>query len=92
MLAEGQIQELKKLHDCCYELRLKAEPERFARRLLEAGCDAEHRDDLLIVRLPAGRNERLIWDLAVSSGEQIRYLRPQRSTLEEVFLLAVEEK
>jgi ABC-2 type transport system ATP-binding protein len=92
LLAEGQIQELKKLHACCYEVRLKAEPERFARRLLEAGCDAEHRDDMLLVRLPTGRNERLIWDLAASSGEQIRYLRPQRSTLEEVFLQAVEEK
>jgi ABC-2 type transport system ATP-binding protein len=92
LLAEGQIQELKKLHACCYEVRLKAEPEHFARRLLEAGCDAEHRDDMLLVRLPAGRNERLIWDLAASSGDQIRYLRPQRSTLEEVFLQAVEEK
>jgi hypothetical protein len=27
----------------------------------------------------------------VDSGEQIRYLRPQRSTLEEVFLKAVGE-
>jgi len=91
VLAEGQIQDLKKLHASCYEVRLKAEPDRFARRLLEAGCDAEPRDDLLVVRLPAGRNERLLWELAASSGEQIRYLRPQRSTLEEVFLQAVEE-
>jgi ABC-2 type transport system ATP-binding protein len=92
LLAQGQIQELKKLHSCCYEVRLKAEPDGFARRLLEAGCDAEHRDDLLLVRLPAGRNERLLWELAAASGEQIRYLRPQRSTLEEVFLQAVEER
>src|SRR5215468_11266031 len=30
LLAEGQIQELKKLHDCCYELRIKGDAERFA--------------------------------------------------------------
>jgi ABC-2 type transport system ATP-binding protein len=92
LLAQGQIQELKKSHAFCYEVRLKAEPDRFARRLREAGCDAEHRDDLIVVRLPTGRTERLLWELAAESGEQIRYLRPQRSSLEEVFLQAVEEK
>ncbi len=92
LLAQGHIQELKKLHACCYELRLKAEPDQFARRLIAVGCDATAHDDLLIVRLPAGRDEKLLWELAAADGEQIRYLRPQRSTLEEVFLQAVEEK
>jgi ABC-2 type transport system ATP-binding protein len=92
LLAHGQIQELKKLHALCYEVRLKAEPERFARCLLDAGCDAHTRDDLLVVRLPSGRDEQLLWEIAATTGEQIRYLRPQRSTLEEVFLQAVEEK
>jgi len=50
----------------------------------------EPRDELLVVRLPQGRSRDLLWQLAASSGEQIRYLRPQRSTLEEVFLKAVE--
>ena len=92
LLAQGQIQELKKLHACCYEVRLKAEPDGFARRLVDAGCDAETRDDLLLVRLPVGRDEQLLWEIAAMVGEQIRYLRPQRSTLEEVFLQAVEDK
>jgi ABC-2 type transport system ATP-binding protein len=92
LLAQGQIQELKKLHHCCFEVRLKAEPDRFAHSLREAGCDARTRDDVLVVRLPAGRNEKLLWELALAGGEQIRYLRPQRSTLEEIFLEAVEER
>jgi len=50
----------------------------------------ERHDDLLRVRLPHGRSSEMLWQLAASSGEQIRYLRPQRSTLEEVFLKAVE--
>src|SRR5260370_37522183 len=64
LLAQGQIQELKHLHVCSYEVRLKAEPERFARQLRAAGCEAQSRDDLLLVRLPTGRNERLLWELA----------------------------
>jgi ABC-2 type transport system ATP-binding protein len=92
LLAQGQVQELKKLHDCCFEVRLKAEPDRFARRLLDVGCGAETRNDLLVVRLPPGKSEHLLWELAATAGEQIRYLRPQRGTLEEVFLQAVEER
>jgi ABC-2 type transport system ATP-binding protein len=73
-------------------VRLKADPERYVRRLGEAGCQAELHQDLLRVRLPEGRSPALFWELAAASGEQIRYLRPQRSTLEEVFLHAVESE
>src|SRR5262245_26946671 len=90
LLAQGQIQDLKQLHVCSFEVRLKAEPERFAKRLRAAGCEAQPRDDTLLVRLPAVRNERLLWEVAADAGEQIRYLRPQRSSLEEVFLAAVD--
>jgi ABC-2 type transport system ATP-binding protein len=91
LLAQGKIKDLKQAHDQTVELRVKAYPARFARRLAELGCGVEPRDDLLRVRLPVGRSLDVLWKLAASSGEQIRYLRPQRSTLEEVFLKAVEE-
>ena len=39
----------------------------------------------------ASAQRDLLWQLAAASGEQIRYLRPQRGTLEEVFLKAVDE-
>jgi ABC-2 type transport system ATP-binding protein len=90
LLAQGRIQELKQAHDRSVEVRVKADPAAFARRLEELGCGVEPRDDLLRVRLPPGRSCDLLWQLAASSGEQVRYLRPQRSTLEEVFLQAVE--
>jgi hypothetical protein len=32
----------------------------------------------------------VLWQAAAAQKEQIRFLRPQRSTLEEVFLKAVE--
>jgi ABC-2 type transport system ATP-binding protein len=90
LLAQGKIQDLKQAHDRMVEVRVKADQDRFARQLTQEGCAVEPYDDLLRVRLPVGGSRDLLWRLAAASGEQIRYLRPQRSTLEEVFLQAVE--
>jgi ABC-2 type transport system ATP-binding protein len=92
LLAQGKIREMKQPHDHMVEVRVKTDAGRFARLLEGAGCSVESRDELLLVRLPDGRHRDLLWQLAASCGEQIRYLRPQRSTLEEVFLKAVEER
>jgi ABC-2 type transport system ATP-binding protein len=91
LLAEGKIQELKQVHRQSFEVRVKADQRRFAERLETAGCKAEERDELLRVQLPEGATPQLLWQEAADAGEQIRYLRPQRSTLEEVFLSAVEQ-
>jgi len=91
LLAQGKIRDLKQTHDHAVEVRVKSDPAPFAGRLVELGCAVERRDDVLLVGLPEGRSPDLLWQLAASSGEQIRYLRPQRSTLEEVFLKAVDE-
>jgi ABC-2 type transport system ATP-binding protein len=90
LLAEGKINDLKQPHAQSFEVRVKIDQGRFAGRLKERGCGVEPREDLLVVRLPGGASSELLWELASSSGDQIRYLRPQRSTLEEVFLNAVE--
>src|SRR6516165_10153624 len=91
LLAQGLIRELKQVHDHMVDVRVKTDPAGFARRLAEQGCSVEPVHDLLRVHLPQGRSTDLLWQLAAQSGEQIRYLRPERSTLEEVFLKAVEE-
>jgi ABC-2 type transport system ATP-binding protein len=91
LLAEGKIQDLKQVHQQSFEVRLKSDMQRFARRLTEAGCTIHHRDDVLVVQIPVGQSQRMLWEAAAGAGEQIRYLRPRRSTLEEVFLEAVEQ-
>ena len=91
-LAQGRLRARKQAHEHTLEVRVKADPAGFARRLAELGCGVEPHDDLLRVRLPEGSSGDLLWQVAASSGEQIRYLRPQRSTLEEVFLKAVDRK
>jgi ABC-2 type transport system ATP-binding protein len=91
LLAEGRIQELKQVHNQSFEVRLKADTGPFAQRLTALGCATELNDDVLRVRLPDGESPQLLWQAAADQHEQIRYLRPQRSTLEEVFLKAVEQ-
>ncbi|MFI5381373.1 MAG: ATP-binding cassette domain-containing protein [Tepidisphaerales bacterium] len=90
LLTQGTIQQLKHLHRRCYEVRLKADAAPFAQRLSELGCSAAMRDDVLIVELPENRSPQMLWELAAHQHQQIRHLKPQRSTLEEVFLKAVE--
>jgi ABC-2 type transport system ATP-binding protein len=90
LLAQGEIRELKRLHEQSFFVRLKGDMLAFAQRLAEEGCQAQFQDDLLRVQIPPGRSQQLVWEVAARHNEQIRYLRPQRSTLEEVFLSAVE--
>jgi ABC-2 type transport system ATP-binding protein len=90
LLTKGKIQHLKQLHNQCFEVRLKADAGLFAERLQTYGCTAEIRDDSLLVQIPEGRSPQLLWEVAAEQRLQIRHLRPQRSTLEEVFLKAVE--
>ena len=90
LLAQGEIQQLKRLHERTYELRLKGSMTEFAERLEARDCKIEMHDDVLRVQIPAGQSQQVLWEAAAAVQEQIRYLRPQRSTLEEVFLHAVE--
>jgi ABC-2 type transport system ATP-binding protein len=91
LVAEGMIQDLKQAHEQTYEVRVKADPDRFARCLAEVGCSAEPLDDCLVVKIPLDQGQEILWRMARDTGHQIRFLRPRQSTLEEVFLEAVAE-
>jgi ABC-2 type transport system ATP-binding protein len=91
LLAQGAIQELKQAHVGSFEVRLKGDRGAFVQRLRSVGGDAKPHDEALLVQLPDGETPQLLWRIAADLGEQIRYLRPQRSSLEEVFLKAVGE-
>lgn len=91
LLAQGEIAELKQVHSQSFEVRVKGELAPFANRLRSAACTVDEHADLLKVVLPAHESPQLIWRTAAEAGEQIRHLRPQRSTLEEVFLSSLEQ-
>jgi ABC-2 type transport system ATP-binding protein len=90
LLASGLIRDLKKVHQQVFEVRVKAGAEQFVQRLQSAGCTFTPMDELLVVVVPTHKGPDLFWDAARASRTQIRHLRPRRSTLEEVFLKAVE--
>jgi ABC-2 type transport system ATP-binding protein len=90
LLAEGKIADLKAVHEQSFEVRLKADIGPFAERLTAMGWSAEMQEDVLRVRIPEGQTPQMLWQVAADGHQQIRHLRPQRSTLEEVFLNAVE--
>src|SRR5262249_12506771 len=89
LLASGGINALKEPHDQELELRVKGDQGSFASSLAARGISAEAGHDHLLVRLPASAASQLVWQVALETGEQIRSLRPRRSTLEEVFLRAL---
>jgi len=89
LLAQGGLDELKQPHSREFEVRVRGDRGRFAERLAGLGVASEPIDDYLRVALPEGTGVDLLWAAAEESSEQIRRLRPRRSTLEEVFLQAV---
>ncbi len=91
VLAQGRIAELKQAHDRQFELRVRGDQRRFAGLLAERGVRAEPVNDHLLVDLPPDSTVATLWETAESAAEQIRSMRPRRSTLEEVFLRALEE-
>ena len=91
LLAQGPMQEVKQIHHRAFEVRVKAEQDEYARRLVDARLEVQPKEDLLLVQLGPDQTPTLLWQVAADAGLQIRHLRPRRSTLEEVFLQAVAE-
>jgi ABC-2 type transport system ATP-binding protein len=91
LLTQGDVQDLKEIHQQLFEVRLKTGTEAFAARLTELGCTAAVRDDLLLVQMRQGQSPQLLWEVAHQQSRQIRHLKSRRATLEEVFLKAVEK-
>ena len=91
LLAQGNIQEMKNAHPRAFDVRMKGDSELFLARLRVAGADAKSHEDALRVLLPEGATPDLLWRIAAELGEQIRHLRPHRSSLEDVFLEALEQ-
>ena len=90
LLVQGDIHELKAAHQGGFEVRLKEDGASFARYLTDLGCTVQRRGDILLIQIPPNSSPAILWRAAAVTGQQIRHLRPQRSTLEEVFSNAVE--
>jgi hypothetical protein len=68
LLIEGNIQQLKQVHNQRFEVRLKGENVIFAQRLCALGCSTETRDDVLLVQIPQDRSPQLYPETAIVYG------------------------
>jgi ABC-2 type transport system ATP-binding protein len=89
LLAQGLIAEMKAAHSSQVVLRAKGDQAPLMHALAAAGLAAEPLDDEILVTMADGQTARSIWEVVGRSGEQVRSLRPRRSTLEDVFLQAI---
>ena len=69
-MTQGTIQELKQVHNCCFEVRLKADMASFAHRLSALGCVTKMREDVLVVQVPDGRSPQMLWEAAAEQRQQ----------------------
>ena len=88
LMLQGDIQTLKVTHNRCFEVRLKTGTDTFSSKITNLGCVVRQRGDMLLVEIPEGSSPAMLWQTATTEQYQIRHLRPQRSTLEEVFMKA----
>ncbi|HEY0875053.1 MAG TPA: ABC transporter ATP-binding protein [Vicinamibacterales bacterium] len=93
VVAQGPIEELKGPAGRVFELRIKGDLPAFIEVLRANGLDTHGTDeDIMRVFVPAGRDQREIFQLATAHRVQIRHLRPSIPTLEDVFAKAVGEE
>jgi ABC-2 type transport system ATP-binding protein len=90
LLASGSLDALKHREGRQFEVRVKTGDDEFTRALTAQGIGVEAYHDGLLVDLPPRADLDDLWRVAEQSGIQIRTLRPRRSTLEEIFLEALE--
>lgn len=91
MLYAGALAPLVATEAGIYEVRTKGDPADLRRALEMARCIVSVRATTLEVRIPEGQGPRLILEVAVAEGHQIRHLAPLVKTLERAFLQTLED-
>jgi ABC-2 type transport system ATP-binding protein len=94
----GSVDELRGADRRRFEVRVKDGVDRLAERLRAVGLTVELMAEshvglgpALSVRLGDGQDTGVVFDAAAAAGVQVRHLAPQRATLEEAFLRAVQK-
>jgi ABC-2 type transport system ATP-binding protein len=82
----GQIDELRCRAHRIYEVRIRGEEPAFVSALRAAGFACHATDDGLVTVDLADGKTQAVFALAARTGAQIRHLRPQMATLEDVFV------
>ncbi len=90
VVRDGEMDDLTKLRDGLYKLRVRDNKEPFMAALDEAGCKwHDENDGNLLVTKPEGFEVRAFFEIAKQSDTHIRHFEPVRHSLEEVFMDAI---
>jgi ABC-2 type transport system ATP-binding protein len=93
ILAHGDLAEMKQPSAVRCTARVKGPVEAFAAGLRAASVDVLSQDgETLEVRLPGENRHELVLRVAAETGVVLREMRPQRSSLEQVFLQAIAQQ
>ncbi len=89
MVAQGELKELLSGDLDSLRIRIRGDSEAFVNSLAKKGVNVESRPSFILVRRAQGV-EDLVFQAALETGTQIRYLGAEARSLEEVFLQIVE--
>jgi ABC-2 type transport system ATP-binding protein len=90
VVRDGSISDLTALRDGLYEVRVRDDKKPFVAALEEAGCScSEQQNGNVLVEKPANFAIGSFFEIARSQNTQVRYLKPVRKRLEEVFMEAI---
>ncbi len=88
----GRIQELKRMAQTSYEVRIKGDPDLFMEALRKEGVECNpSRDSKIRVRMKEEMGTDWLYRIARDTGSQIRHMAREEMTLKEVFASAIQK-
>jgi len=93
IIRDGLISEMTEALPSSYELDVRDGHDRYQQALAAAGCGWKvTQEGRIVVNLPGGATQRLLFEVARDQGVQIRRFLPGRASLTDVFLEAVQDE
>jgi ABC-2 type transport system ATP-binding protein len=93
IIRDGLISEMTEALPSSYELDVRDGHGRYQQALAAAGCGWKvTQEGRIVVNLPDGATQRLLFEVARDQGVQIRRFLPGRASLTDVFLEAVQDE
>ena len=91
IILSGNINNLRKVEDKVYNLRIKGDVDHFISELSERGCQCTlDEKNTIRVKLPINEKTELLFNVARKNNVQLRHFYYKRDSLEDVFIQAIE--
>jgi ABC-2 type transport system ATP-binding protein len=92
IILSGNIDALRKVDEKVYDLRIKGDVNHFISELSERGCQCSLGErDIIRISLPPHEKTELLFELAQKNNVQLRHFYYKKSSLEDVFIQALED-